>query len=567
VRYARAWRAGLIAAACGVPASASVELRPVWIEGQSVAPGLVVDAAVGPRVGSDGAVVAWVRLAPGVGVTREDNSAVVLTRPGSPPQILLRANEAIPPFAPSGTTLRHPTIDALGRLTDLVSAAKARPSAPTTRWIYSAVLGRWTTGAPPLSVDPIDPDAQVGPTSLVGTPGGVAVYTDRSADGDALFIERGEGPERIYVGGATTQGRRFGPLSVSADGRVAFLTSSAAQASSVTLLSTFTQPDLAGPPVQLATTDIIDPAGTFVAELGGLPSVDDRYGVAYWCRGVIDDTGQPIECIARYDGKDTFPLVFVGQGIDSPVGPLTISRLDRSPQVLPTGRTIVRGFARDGAGTVRDVLLSTQRETPPRVLAVSGAWPIEGNSVDAVARVGFAAGSATGRVVYRVWTAESTGSPSREVLLTVDRTGRTEEIVRTGQILQPPLTSGGGPARVRGIVFDGSTTGTVSGAGAIGQIAPAPGGGGVVAFAVELQIEQTVGTPPVTRPVAFSRSLLTARVGCPGDFDDDGVRDSTDLADFLAAYFGGSLRADADGSGTLTPTDLFRMIRNYLGPC
>lgn len=561
--------AAVAVSAGGLGASASVDLRPLWIEGQPVGstPGLVVDAGVGPRVAADGTTISWLRFAPGSGVTSANNSAAVLTSPGQPARILLRADDAVPPFAPSGITLRQPNIDAQGRLTDLISAAKPNPQAPTVTSIFSAVLGRWTPGAPPLSPESTEPNSPFGPTALVGTPGGAAVYTDRSPDGDTLVLERGEGPEQIYSGGSPFTGRRFGPPSVSADARVAFITGGGSDPASVTLLTTFTQPDLAGPPVQIATTDFTDPAGVFVAELDGRPSIDDRFGVVYWCRGVIDDTGQPIECIARFDGKATFPLVFVGQTIDSPVGPLTVARLDRSPQILPTGLTIVRGFALDAKGAARSVLLLTQRETPPSVLAVQGAWPIAGTTNDRVAMIGFAAGSVSGRVVYRVWTAGSAGSPAAEVLLTVDAAGRTEEIVRTGQVLPPPLAPTGRPARVRGIVFDGSPTGTISGAGAIGQIATAPGGGGLVAFGVELQLEETVGTPPITRPAAFSRSLLLARVGCPGDFDDSGVRDSTDLANFLSAYFSGSPRADADGSGTLTPSDIFRMIRGFFGPC
>jgi hypothetical protein len=51
--------------------------------------------------------------------------------------------------------------------------------------------------------------------------------------------------------------------------------------------------------------------------------------------------------------------------------------------------------------------------------------------------------------------------------------------------------------------------------------------------------------------------------GHPADFDGNGVLNPDDLADFIAAYFGGEARADFDGSGVLNPDDLADFIVAY----
>jgi hypothetical protein len=57
------------------------------------------------------------------------------------------------------------------------------------------------------------------------------------------------------------------------------------------------------------------------------------------------------------------------------------------------------------------------------------------------------------------------------------------------------------------------------------------------------------------------------RLGCPGDYNADQVRNPADIFFFLNLYFAGSLRADFTGDGVRTPQDIFSFLNAYFAGC
>ncbi|MFN7021456.1 MAG: kelch repeat-containing protein [Phycisphaerales bacterium] len=73
-----------------------------------------------------------------------------------------------------------------------------------------------------------------------------------------------------------------------------------------------------------------------------------------------------------------------------------------------------------------------------------------------------------------------------------------------------------------------------------------------------------VTSPCGTTPVSLS---VQVTVSCPADFNNSGTVTVQDIFDFLAAYFGGDMRADVNNSGTLTVQDIFDFLAIYFAGC
>jgi hypothetical protein len=74
----------------------------------------------------------------------------------------------------------------------------------------------------------------------------------------------------------------------------------------------------------------------------------------------------------------------------------------------------------------------------------------------------------------------------------------------------------------------------------------------------------------VTNPcesVTSEAATLTITNRCPGDFNDDGVLNSQDFFDYLAAFFTLAPAADFDGSGTIDSADFFAFLEAFFGEC
>ncbi len=56
---------------------------------------------------------------------------------------------------------------------------------------------------------------------------------------------------------------------------------------------------------------------------------------------------------------------------------------------------------------------------------------------------------------------------------------------------------------------------------------------------------------------------LRAIPTCPGDFDDSGTVDASDLAGFFAAYERGLMIADVDLSGGIDTGDLAAFVQSF----
>lgn len=64
-----------------------------------------------------------------------------------------------------------------------------------------------------------------------------------------------------------------------------------------------------------------------------------------------------------------------------------------------------------------------------------------------------------------------------------------------------------------------------------------------------------------------AQSAVRAAVWCPGDFDQSGVRDVTDIFAFLSAWFAGDDRADIDGSDVIDVADIFALLSAWFAGC
>jgi hypothetical protein len=57
------------------------------------------------------------------------------------------------------------------------------------------------------------------------------------------------------------------------------------------------------------------------------------------------------------------------------------------------------------------------------------------------------------------------------------------------------------------------------------------------------------------------------QICCPSDFNNDGVRNPTDIFDFLSAYFAASPFADFNNDSVRNPTDIFNLLTSYFQGC
>lgn len=552
-----------LAGGWGVGVSASVTITPLLAGGQG-APGLAgatVADAHGARVTPDGRVVAWIALA-GNGVTIANDSAAVLLSPGLPGSVLLRKGDVIEGFAPAGVGgvggLPYPNIDELGRLSVTVARAAVEPESTQTYPVFrNGLLSRWRPGDGPILVD--GSVFQAGSErydGLTTTPGGrsIAFYDvigEEGAEVTPILVRGQEAPgytDRRVIAGLGLPG-------VSAAGAVAVratfnaLTDPAGTTPAGSALYT----NLGGALAVMATTNQPPVVGDAFLELGAQPSIDDAAGVAFWARTGPETPGGTREVIVRSASGTLSTVLQTGQSIVTPGGVGVINRIDRQCAQLASGAVVVlAGVAIPGdtAGLRNTALLRVGASGDVSVIAQEGSWPIAGSGTETIGFFGTYGVSSSGRVVFSVRTRQS--PLSAQVLLTADGAGRTEEIARSGTSVDLSAL-GLGVKTVREIVFEGSVAGTVSGAGAYGQVSTTPGGGGSVVFGVQF--------------TDFTTGVLRGRAGCRGDVDDDGVRSKADLAQFLSEYFAGDRRSDTDGSGVLSPRDIFMFLTGYFGGC
>jgi hypothetical protein len=547
--------AGIVACGAQAIGAPTVTYRTVVGTGQAAPglPSLSIGAPFDPRFGPGGTLWFYGNLA-GTGVTFANDGTIWREVPGSF-SLIARETQQSP---------ASPTEQITGIPTAAVSANEGRvffagsfgplptPTSPTTRL---AVFGQ-NAALSLVELAREEPTAPRVHAALRVSDAGDAIWTEgglirssvRGVIADATTTVPGAGSPGLPAGSTF---RRFAVPTLAGDGTIAF----SAWASNLAPTSTWANgiwSDRAG---ALELISLVGqqvpgrPVGETFRELSVTPALNDDVVVAFWARAQSSVIAPPNDTGIFVSSASNGFVAFAGQSVPGLAG-VTYASFSRDVPIDNTGRAAFAAtlagagvtatnnaalFIVENDGTVR--LLARENDAAP-----GATGDVRFGSFGTVRL----AGPFTNADPIAIFSATLRGSGVQQsnarALYAATNVGTLIPIIRTGQRI---TISGLDVRTVRAFNFDHDEAGL-------------------------RQIDDSTGAVTLALSVWFtdnSRVVLTARIGCPADFNDNGQVDFFDYLDFVQAFADEDPRADINGNGTIDFFDYLDFVEAFDSGC